>query len=80
MSSFDVDSARHFWSDLFEQEKMAAHLDQIAVQSYHLVDHGDVQVKVEPATQLGDGYMSDAYLLTAMETLFTAFVKVISLT
>ena len=78
MSWHDVDSARHFWSDLFEEEKMAAHLDQIAVHSCHLVDHGDVQVKVEPATKLGDGYMSDAYLLTAMESSLTAFVKVIT--
>jgi hypothetical protein len=93
MSSTDnrIGFPGHFWRTIFEQEQLAAHLDQVTVSvdqdspgsPIHLADYGDLQLKVKRATSMGDGFMSDAYLLRATisgdrtQNDFTAFVKVV---
>jgi hypothetical protein len=81
MSSLTIGSASHFWTNLF-QENIAARLDQVCTDqvpaTYHLVDYGDVQVTTKRASTNRDGFMSDAYLLSATtaDKSFTTFVKV----
>ena len=82
MSSLTIGSASHFWTNLFQQENIAARLDQVCTDqvpaTYHLVDYGDVQVTTKRASTNRDGFMSDAYLLSATtaDECFTTFVKV----
>jgi hypothetical protein len=82
MSSLTVGSDSHFWTNLFRQENIAARLDQVCTDqvpaTYHLVDYGDVQVTTTRASTNRDGFMSDAYLLSATtaDKCFKTFVKV----
>lgn len=78
-----------FWRTLFEAEKLATKLkdaanakdDGIAVQTQ---EYGKIQVKAKSATESGENFLSDAYIVRAIllesGDEHQAFVKVYLLT
>lgn len=79
-------SNNKIWRYLFDTEKLAIKLPEVAAQEDGIVFRstvfGDVRVKTKPATATGENFMSDAYLVSAVQTSSDveqrAFVKVIA--
>lgn len=78
-----------FWKTLFETKLLASKMVSIAKnqagsETYDLVQFGKVHLKVEPASTIGDNFMSDTFTVTAFvtpglhdkSTIYKTFIKV----
>ena len=85
MTELNVKEAS-LWKGIYEQERVASRMVEIAAKkeegiTFELATYGMVKLVAEPASAIGDNYMSDTYYNTA--TLSNgehckAFVKVIT--
>lgn len=79
-----MSSNNKIWRYLFDTEKLAIRMPEIAGQengiTFRSAVFGDVQVQAKPATATGENFMSDAYLVSAIKKgsgeEHRAFVKV----
>lgn len=77
-------SKNRIWRYLFETEKLAIRLPEVAQNEEGIVIRstlfGNLQVKAKAATATGENFLSDAYLVSAVQTESNtehrAFVKV----
>jgi len=77
-------SLKQLWKGIYEQERVASRMPEIAAKTegitFHLDGYGTVQLLVKPASAIGDNYMSDTYYNTAVLSSgiqHKAFVKVL---
>ena len=80
-----MDSLKQLWKGIYEQERVASRMPEIAAKTegitFHLDGYGTVQLLVKPASAIGDNYMSDTYYNTAVLSSgiqHKAFVKVVT--
>lgn len=74
------------WRYLCETEKLAIKLPEVATQedgiTFQSTLYGDLQLKAKPPTATRENYLSDAYLVSAVEKSsgveHQAFIKVTS--
>lgn len=80
-----MSSNNKIWRYLFDTEKLAIRLPEAAAQqedgiTFRSTVFGNVQVKAKPATATGENFMSDAYIVSAVQTAsgveHRSFVKV----
>ena len=69
MAESENHDTNHFWKSIFEQEKLALRLAEIAAQPdgcvFHLPTYGSVKLTATKATKLGENFMSLTYYTTA---------------
>lgn len=61
---------QHFWKTLFETQKLTSKLPILATNHpngvfYKLPQYGQVLVKAETASVMGDNFMSDTFIIKA---------------
>jgi hypothetical protein len=79
-----------FWKTLFEEEKLTSQLASLAtkhvdhdVTYYDMTQYGQIHVKVESGSALGDNFQSDTFIVTVQmlrdtgEKTLSTFIKVI---
>ena len=79
------ESVQQFWKSIYEQENLAVRMAEIAAMktdgyTFDCSSYGSVQLLMQPATVLGDNFMSDTYYNTAILSSGVqrkAFVKVL---
>jgi len=79
------ESVQQFWKSIYEQENLAVRMAEIAAMktdgyTFDCPSYGSVQLLMQPATVLGDNFMSDTYYNTAILSSGVqrkAFVKVL---
>lgn len=85
---------RRFWKTIFEEKKLASQLATLASNQaddgwvlFNIPPYGEVHVKSEAGSTLGDNFMSDTYVLKARvnlsnttginnSTVYSTFIKV----
>lgn len=83
----NLESKKRFWRILFEEQEIARRITALAEETgpftpavYSISHYGEVQVKVNSVSSLGDNFMSDAYVIEAHvvegATDYYSFIKV----
>ena len=75
------ENQKKFWNDLFQKEK-PQHLVEFLSHNESFIteldNYGKITIKVNRGAALGENFMSDVHILTALiqDCQFTTFVKV----